>query len=453
MPRTRTNDTRTSEAPSGVCHVDGFNPNPNPINVPGHGIVGDPYTNSFTPSLAAGTAAATRLGSLSTITDLGGENLKGYNPVTHTRTTYAGDSIREISGSWEVWGNQPKPLLLTIRPGSRLGVGTLVDTSESLPIIRSRSLCEAIACNSMRPNQPEVVIDLPRFIGELTDLSILVKGTYKRLGKSIEHFLRETGDSRSLVYWLDRKLPYMGNSGQLKRRAARLPGQRAVGADLAWKFVVEPLLADFNKISQAIQGIDETYRRMLNPKPFVVRGRYTESVKSALRTNELTYNTWTRVTEQTRTVVCWAQVQHSALRVSQMEILRHRLGFMANASSLWELIPFSFILDMVIDVGAWLRQFDGGVISLPYTILKQGSSLKDDTVTTVTIWPLRGTEALHRNAGTRPITGTRSTVSYSRESKILPFNSAALTPIQTGLPNLGQIGSIAELIYSAFRRK
>jgi hypothetical protein len=336
-----------------------------------------------------------------------------------------------------------------------MAVKSLVDgPSGAMPLVKSRAVCESIACNSIKPNQLAAIIDIPRFIGELTDLSLLFKGAKKRLGSALEQWWNSTaGKKSSLAYWYDRRLPYLGKRSDLSERAARLPGQRAIGADLAWKFFVEPLVSELALIKKAIVGLDESYRKLLNPQPFIMRGSFTDNGESIPYSNTLTYYRYQTQRSLKREVHCWLQARHKPVVVNEMELLRNRLGLMVNVSSMWELIPLSFVFDMFVDVGSFLQQFDGSVLNLDYTILAQGSSCKDTLVTHTTLYPLGGTWGLTAGANVPTVTGRKTTVTYDRIGKSLPLNGSMLTPVQTRLPSFGQGWTIAELFYSALQRR
>lgn len=139
--------------------------------------------------------------------------------------------------------------------------------------------------------------------------------------------------------------------------------------------------------------------------------------------------------------------------LSKAQFMRHYFGLMDNWTSVgWELVPLSFIVDWFIDVGRFLRQFERSSTVVPHTITQSGWSVK----TTIThadelIWNLH-TDLTGGSTHTG-VAGAYQKVTYQRQPGSLDFDNSDIEPLQIGLPNLSQVGTLGEILLLKFRNQ
>jgi hypothetical protein len=99
-----------------------------------------------------------------------------------------------------------------------------------------------------------------------------------------------------------------------------------------------------------------------------------------------------------------------------------------------------------------LRQFEESPVQLPFVVIQSGYSVKT-TVThaDILVWDLH--PDLTGGATYPGSTGVYQKVDYQRFTDSLIFNSSAIEPLQFGLPSLGQLGTLGELLFLKFREK
>lgn len=134
-----------------------------------------------------------------------------------------------------------------------------------------------------------------------------------------------------------------------------------IGADLAWKFGIEPFLKDINTIHSALGSLDSKIDA-LRRRTFTARGKYTGEGSSstthfsnqnlflgALKETAMSTRT-TRVTSvagSTRKLNANAFAHIDALKLAAF---RESLGLHAKASTLWAVVPYSFIVDWFLPI-------------------------------------------------------------------------------------------------------
>jgi hypothetical protein len=77
------------------------------------------------------------------------------------------------------------------------------------------------------------------------------------------------------------------------------------------------------------------------------------------------------------------------------------LGIKINPQIIWNAIPFSFVVDWIIDVGGWLRQFSPNDLGMEVVIHDASHSVKWSQVATITCYA-----PINRRPATQPITTT-----------------------------------------------
>jgi hypothetical protein len=221
-----------------------------------------------------------------------------------------------------------------------------------------------------------------------------------------------------------------------------------ISAHVAWKLVYEPLVRDVKNLRNAIARYDEVLRSLQLPKPFRVYG-VGVSKFGYLTDSGLIGRSYGSNRACTRTVRTWALVRQKPLHsVVPSKFFRQYYGLNARLSTAWELTPLSFIVDWFLDVGGWLRQFDGSVYQIPFELLQSGYSVKDEYTIACIGRPTKQWDAFTGSANLPLVRGKVSRSVYTRTTGGISFSpSAVMQPIQLRLPNFGQLGTLSELIY------
>jgi hypothetical protein len=149
-------------------------------------------------------------------------------------------------------------------------------------------------------------------------------------------------------------------------------------------------------------------------------------------------------------------VQQDPIGMMPWTFLYHYLGLYPRISVAWELIPLSFVVDMVIDIGSFIRQFEGAPITVAFKTISSGYSVKDtDSHTDQQLWTFPNLSVADRasitgGAQVPGATGSYRRTQYLRIPSNINWDASALTPVQIGVPSFGQLGTILELLLSAF---
>jgi hypothetical protein len=394
-------------------------------------------------------AAKTVTGTNETIID-NPSGLGVYNEVDHVKRQWSYDAVsceqKTVNGT-----KSGIPYRVTFTGGTmcaslcNLNTG---ETSGTYPTMDSLTILKARAANAMKPGSPPVGADLLQFIGELTDFRGLIEDIARRLLKlpsTIANLLLK--DKRTARRFL-------ASVKSLKEMTMFDFVRMGVKADVIRKLVWDPMVRDCKAIRRAVLDADRVYRRVVAGEPFVVRGRSFDEADAT----PITYgsssmgNYVVSLRSRKLEVVTWARIKYVAPDLGRRDFMYHYLGLWPRASVLWELTPLSFIVDWVVDIGRWIRQFEQSPVQLPFVVLDSGYSVADTlSHTDSLIWNLHSDLTL---GATYPgCTGVFQWKSYKRFKDSLIFDSSAIEPLEFGLPSLGQAGTLVELVYLAFSQK
>jgi hypothetical protein len=416
------------------------NPNPNTVAIGG---LSYPPGNSELSHV--GFAAKT--GETGSITDLyAAVNLDGYNRVVHNKTVYDNPMTAFVVN----WSHELTPPLLPLQfTGYGQGAAPINYGPPPVGVLKSVNVLLSEAITRCNPQALPGALDLPRFIGELTDLKDLWDGGAKRLWKS---FL-DLGSALPQIADISvRRIPRKGEKLQLKLVKA-LDG--AIDLDLARKFFVEPLLGDISKIAKGLQSLDRLAYNLAHPKPFTVRGKAEDTASAIPYSNVYTHYKIYRAQDAERQVIAWGKIVREPLVLSKWQTIRTQFNLIPRVSTGWELVRLSFIVDWFIDVGDWLSQFDGEVLDVPYQTLESGYSVKNTNTYTAMHYPFKGSHQVYNNNSSGPtLVGSRTTTSYSRVPYGINFDTdGKMLPVQTRLPSFGQVGTLVELLRAYARKR
>jgi hypothetical protein len=390
----------------------------------------------------------------------------GYNPCNHVKEVFDYPVQNGASMTLNLVKSGQK-YSVTYLPGGESCSAAIRDVpnfSTSYPAIASVDALKAQAIGSMRPGEPPTGVDLLQFLGELTDFSDLLESTARKIshaGVEIEKFLLTKPGSK-LMFGGELFHAILDDGRAMKERvkyafSLSLADWALLGANwhLAMKLLWDPLIQDLKKIKRAVYNLDRAYMRIKNPKPQVVKGRASSKANAPNVTGGRTAAGHYVISQRQRTreVVVWAQVLCEPVGVIPFTFLWHYLGLYPRTSVAWELTPLSFVVDMVIDIGSYLRQFELAPIQLQFKTIKSGCSVKNtDTHTDQLYWSFNNNTDLTGPAHVRGSTGTYTSSQYIRTPGPIAWDAGSATPVQIGVPSFGQWGTILELIFSMWGR-
>jgi len=164
-----------------------------------------------------------------------------------------------------------------------------------------------------------------------------------------------------------------------KSQIAKAAVKSASGAFLQWKFAVAPLMSDITALRRALAEFERRMNKLISREGRPQRSHFTCTVREYdVYSHKTLYNMGyplvPRVYGQcaiNTTVIPDPSEFHAELEFNchfsayqrehaRMLSLLDALGVNFNPSIVWNAIPFTFILDWVIDVGRYLDQYKVG---------------------------------------------------------------------------------------------
>lgn len=394
-----------------------------------------------------------------TITDVSG-NVRNYNPVVHTKELFSYPKDGGASQVLELAKGSQRYRVTFLPGGDCASLANLnAINAGSYPAFASQSELLAQAIGKMKPGVPPVEADILQFIGELTDFRGLLVGLARRALKAQEEIVKFLRGSYQHLKWQDAVTGDVDALiGLVRKYSSRsLKDWAVAGAEvhLAMKLVYEPLMRDVKKIYRAIHRLNRSYIALSNPKPFRVRASASAGANALFPVVQTASGLGVRVESMRRRTLevrTWAMVVNNKVDLPKANFIYHYLGLNPRISVAWELIPLSFVVDMFIDFGRYLRQFESAPIQLGFTTIASGYSVKSTTMHHDQLYWDLGPD-LCGSARVPGNTGSYSSTDYRRLGGGISFDAGTIEPIQIKLPSFGQLWTIAELILVAFGRK
>lgn len=181
------------------------------------------------------------------------------------------------------------------------------------------------------------------------------------------------------------------------RRDWKLSG---VASDLylQYSFAIAPLIADIKSATEMIKSLEDRIDWFINNNNKPVPVKFTKDLSSAAPLTTVAYPTPSATVQQgadTNARTCYkatykafalATYDVSGLSKRQIgyRLLKQASGFSNPLTFLWEEIPFSFVLDWVVNVGEYIASYDRP-ITFPYVLAMVGHTLQvDETITKYT---------------------------------------------------------------------
>jgi hypothetical protein len=229
---------------------------------------------------------------------------------------------------------------------------------------------------------------------------------------SIPNFVYELGDLRSIPGTIDSLKRLTG----IKRRGKKHTTLGDISdVHLQAEFGVKPLVSDLQRLWDAVANLKEQYKAYVDKAGKLQRRHYT-GYFTAPSVSDSTFTVPSSVNWPGRHATSHTSVKYTAtlvytytlpdlLKDSPEQALKKfaadRLGLHLNPTTIWNAIPFSFLIDYVVRVGDWLKQFDQKSINPAVTIWDFIESLTYDQIVTTWVTPYnRLTENGERKVGT-----------------------------------------------------
>jgi len=379
-----------------------------------------------------------KVGRIETIEDVEGSSRSAYNACDHTKEEWDVPALPGfmLGDSSEYLGKYAQAsTVCTLSAGpDQLEYGYSAFPSSWTDEANALGL----AVNKMRFGIQDSGFNLPTFLGELKDFKHLFSKNAGKLSHNSKRLPTRKGGKYPEGF--DKKTL----SGSIRDGLVGL-----LKADLTNQFVVKPMVADIQKMMTLGRHLAAQKERLTGGKPVVVRSSYKDrtEVKDDFLDPSVYTHGWVSNRVYERTITPWALIKYDSDALPDLPevlLLADMLGFDQPLSTVWELIPFSFMVDYFIRVGDWLDQFDGQVYDVPYTILQQGYSVKtvfrSEVKTTFNSGIYR---TKYQNLAPLTRYGTMRRTRYRRVPGELPYGSFTTPTIS--LPSLRQAGNIVDI--------
>jgi hypothetical protein len=392
------------------------------------------------------------VGVIETITDED-SGIGAYNPVSHNKEVW--DCPRQ---SVEAIGSDDydKPGC-AVTSTATIGAASAVEFGlSSIPYFGEVSDQVAEATSTMNPGGVDPgEFGLTQFVGELRELRDTVQHS-ARLWRDLLYPIRKKGAFSSLT-------ASSVSMWHLFRGILQV--------DLTNKFAYQPLVADLFRLHRSVSELCRVMDKLRSTEPFRVYGRSTRDGNGSFTAVGYPYDYyhWGNSRTYERTVRTWAMVQAAPMSFPEGVFVdssvKERLQRIRNMgrllsdfykvnsaiSTAWQLMPFSWVVDYFVDIGSFLDQFDGRAVKRSYTVLSQGYSIKSIQRSVGWIAMDAGTyRKNYQDVKAYPlVTGTLTRSQYSRVASSLPWDTQVLVGPEVRIPNLGQIGTLLELILLA----
>lgn len=212
------------------------------------------------------------------------------------------------------------------------------------------------AFETMRPKL-EADVSLANFLLELTDVSHL----HRYAARS----------ARSLRKWVRLNKKWRGKRKRKYNIVSDLSNRSRGVTDthLMWNFGIKPMVRDLQEVWSSLVNYE------LRVNDFLARRRVPQRRYYSERSNGSDYyeDSFGVCVRHVRSSCEW-QLKRTAVMTytydcaeiitvrDKLRALREILGLKLTQSVLWEAIPYSFVIDWVVDVGSWLRSRENNLI-------------------------------------------------------------------------------------------
>lgn len=247
-------------------------------------------------------------------------------------------------------------------------------------------------------------------------------------------------------------MPFGRNIPQGTLERSRKYMTRAIGTDLAWKFAIKPTIDVIRDVREAWDKLESSYQARVKNELVIVRGR--ASVSNSKLLPSLGIGDWAGFNSDsttTRECCVWTMLEYDYTNYTVWDHIRNEFGLSMRLSTMYQLIPLSFILDWFVNIGRAMQSLESDPVPIPYRIVQQGQSFKSTTHGSMTVTPGRNCYAssIVRLPSEKQValSGTFEQTVYDRQPTSFHFDEGLVQPPKVGLPNFGQSVTLAEIAY------
>lgn len=206
---------------------------------------------------------------------------------------------------------------------------------------------------------------------------------------------------------------------------------------LSYEFGIKPLLKDIEGLFRSLTSIEEKFAWLRKNQGKPVKVRFSKDLSTVYKpAGSIEDYDWERFYTSVRHYSCkynaFAIMVYDVSKLNDAELAFRLFARMAGMDSvfrnLWELTPWSFAIDWILDVGTWIESFDPR-ITLPYKFLDLG-------------WSIHITESLERWKEYKyPIQSHLSVYGYSTKTHYYrePGLPVSFSSIASGSPGVKQL--------------
>lgn len=159
----------------------------------------------------------------------------------------------------------------------------------------------------------------------------------------------------------------------------------SANTNLAYSFGIKPLISDVTSLISCVKGMEDKISFLRKNSGSVVPVRFRKDISQATRpatridTDNPNALAYLRTVDYRALYTAFALITYDVSKLSDIELkLRYftrSLGLDKPLSTLWELTPWSFVVDWVVDIGKWIDELTPS-ISIPYKVQDLGYSIK-----------------------------------------------------------------------------
>jgi len=322
---------------------------------------------------------------------------------------------------------------------------------------------DSIALEQMLPSMYNG-FSLPNFLFEMKD--------FRRLAYSVH---QKKGRLSTLVFGDDEfanaKLSKALSSKKLKDRPLKALSKTYLNYSFAWA----PLVSDIAKMYKLVRQFDKRLAQLqdrankpqtrhfsidlatdVDESKRVKNWSLDVALDVSVSDNVAPYNpNWCYLVRRSRDLVPSVYRATCRFYYKLPDISGERLrlrawldafGVRPDPSIIWNAIPFSFIVDWIIDVGGWLRRFSHDNLGLEIVVEDFCSSQKRETIVDYGYAPIWASDPLNQE-DVRYV-GTRIRKEYERRAGIPSIHGVSTASV----PGLKQLSLAAALLGSRRRR-
>jgi hypothetical protein len=156
---------------------------------------------------------------------------------------------------------------------------------------------------------------------------------------------------------------------QLKRDFLRKPFRTviksAISLDFIDRFVVKPTIDDARKFNDAVDYIFRVYQTAheRSAAPFALQAKRNRTFEQRTSSGSKSYIGWNGVTFDSSTLVeeeskafLYLSAKYDTAAINPIHLWATRAGITRPLESVWDLVPFSFVVDYFTRAGDWIQE-------------------------------------------------------------------------------------------------